>query len=108
MKVRHTTRKAKYTLSRILNNDFLRWFDGYLKLSAIKKGERHAQLQTLSFPQARFDALEGQPSQSYCIDHAHLAPRVVRTVAPMHKSNNILITNRADLIGLNNKGGLVR
>jgi hypothetical protein len=61
------------------------------------------------FPQARFDALEGQPSQSYyCIDHAHLAPRVVRTVAPMHKSNNILITNRADLIGLNNKGGLVR
>jgi hypothetical protein len=61
-----------------------------------------------SFSQARFDALEGQPSQSYCIDHAHLAPRVVRTVAPMHKSNNILITNRADLIGLNNKGGLVK
>jgi hypothetical protein len=27
MKVRHTTRKTKYTLSRILNNDFLRWFD---------------------------------------------------------------------------------
>jgi hypothetical protein len=25
MKVRHTTRKTKYTLSRILNNDFLRW-----------------------------------------------------------------------------------
>jgi hypothetical protein len=46
MKVRHTTRKTKYTLSRILNNDFLRWFDD-LKLSAIKKGERHAQLQTL-------------------------------------------------------------
>jgi hypothetical protein len=42
MKVRHTTRKTKYTLSRILNNDFLRWFDGYFK-----KGERHAQLQTL-------------------------------------------------------------
>jgi hypothetical protein len=61
-----------------------------------------------SFPQARFDALEGQPSRYYCIDHAHLAPRVVRTVAPLHKSNNILITNRADLIGLNNKGGLVR
>jgi hypothetical protein len=52
------------------------------------------------FPQARFDALKGQPSQSFCIDHAHLAPRVVRTVAPMHKSNSILITNRADLIGL--------
>jgi hypothetical protein len=29
-------------------------------------------------------------------------------VAPMHKSNYILITNRDDLTGLNNKGGLVR
>ena len=29
-------------------------------------------------------------------------------VAPMHKSNYTLITNRADLIGLNNKGGLVK
>jgi len=29
-------------------------------------------------------------------------------VAPMHKSNYILITNRDDLKGLNNKGGLVR
>ena len=31
-----------------------------------------------------------------------------RTVAPMHKSNYVLITNRADLVGLNNKGGLVK
>ena len=31
-----------------------------------------------------------------------------RTVAPMHKSNYMLITNRDDLIGLNNKGGLVK
>jgi hypothetical protein len=76
------------------------------------------------FPQARFDALEGQPSRYYCIDHAHLAPRVVRTVAPMHKSNNIkgglvrlilttlfcpyLPTEPTRFIGLNNKGGLVR
>jgi len=29
-------------------------------------------------------------------------------VAPMHKSNYILITRGEDLIGLNNKGGLVR
>lgn len=29
-------------------------------------------------------------------------------IAPMHKSNYTLITNRADLIGLNNKGGLVK
>jgi hypothetical protein len=34
-----------------------------------------------------------------------LANKVVRTIAPMHKSNYVLITNRADLVGLNNKGG---
>jgi ribosomal protein L37AE/L43A len=37
-----------------------------------------------------------------------LASKVVRTVAPMHKSNYVMITNRADLVGLNNKGGLVK
>jgi ribosomal protein L37AE/L43A len=37
-----------------------------------------------------------------------LANKVIRTVAPMHKSNYVLITNRADLVGLNNKGGLVK
>ena len=37
-----------------------------------------------------------------------LATRVVRTVAPMHKSNYMLITDRDDLVGLNNKGGLVK
>jgi hypothetical protein len=31
-----------------------------------------------------------------------------KTVAPMHKSNYMLITNRADLLGINNKGGLVK
>ena len=30
------------------------------------------------------------------------------TVAPMHKSNYVLVTDRTDLIGLNNKGGLVK
>jgi len=30
------------------------------------------------------------------------------TIAPMHKSNYMLITDRTDLIGLNNKGGLVK
>lgn len=29
-------------------------------------------------------------------------------VAPMHKSNYILITDKKDLTGLNNKGGLVK
>ena len=30
------------------------------------------------------------------------------TVAPMHKSNYMLITNLTDLKGLNNKGGLIK
>jgi ribosomal protein L37AE/L43A len=36
------------------------------------------------------------------------AKQVKRTVAPMHKSNYMLITDLADLRGLNNKGGLVK
>jgi hypothetical protein len=36
------------------------------------------------------------------------AKKVVRTVAPMHKSNYMMITDLADLRGLNNKGGLVK
>jgi hypothetical protein len=34
--------------------------------------------------------------------------QVKRTIAPMHKSNYMLITNHDDLKGLNNKGGLVK
>ena len=30
------------------------------------------------------------------------------TIAPMHKSNYMLITNLNDLKGLNNKGGLIK
>lgn len=37
-----------------------------------------------------------------------IAKSTVRTVAPLHKSNYMLITDRADLVGLNNKGGLVK
>jgi hypothetical protein len=40
-------------------------------------------------------------------DHARDARRSW-TVAPMHKSNYMLITNTDDLVGLNNKGGLVK
>jgi hypothetical protein len=29
-------------------------------------------------------------------------------IAPMHKSNYVLMTSREDLVGINNKGGLVR
>jgi hypothetical protein len=32
----------------------------------------------------------------------------VRPVANLHKSNSILITDRRDLIGINQKGGLVK
>jgi len=34
--------------------------------------------------------------------------QIKRTVAPMHKSNYMLITDLADLRGLNNKGGQVK
>jgi ribosomal protein L37AE/L43A len=37
-----------------------------------------------------------------------LASKIVRTIAPMHKSNYMMITNMEDLKGLNNKGGLVK
>lgn len=30
------------------------------------------------------------------------------TIAPMHKSNYVLVTDYTDLKGLNNKGGLVK
>lgn len=36
------------------------------------------------------------------------ARAVTRTIAPMHKSNYVLVTDVADLKGLNNKGGLVK
>lgn len=36
------------------------------------------------------------------------AKSVKHTVAPMHKSNYMLFTNREDLKGINNKGGLHR
>jgi ribosomal protein L37AE/L43A len=38
----------------------------------------------------------------------HLARRVKHTIAPMHKSNYMLISNLDDLRGLNNKGGLIK
>lgn len=30
------------------------------------------------------------------------------TVVPMHKSNYVCITDKTDLLGINNKGGLVK
>ena len=37
-----------------------------------------------------------------------LARKQTHTVVPMHKSNYVPITNRADLRGINNKGGFFR
>jgi hypothetical protein len=37
-----------------------------------------------------------------------VARATIRTIVPMHKSNYMLITNLDDLIGINNKGGLVK
>ena len=37
-----------------------------------------------------------------------IAKETKHTIAPMHKSNYMVITNREDLKGLNNKGGNVR
>lgn len=44
----------------------------------------------------------------FCGEEQARQDRRLWTVAPMHKSNYTLITNRADLVGLNNKGGLVK
>jgi hypothetical protein len=43
-----------------------------------------------------------------CAEKRAVQERLSWCVAPMHKSNYMLITNRADLVGLNNKGGLVK
>lgn len=37
-----------------------------------------------------------------------IAKQHKHTIAPMHKSNYVVITNRQDLQGLNNKGGIVK
>ena len=39
---------------------------------------------------------------------AYEARNTRHTVVPMHKSNYTVVTNRADLIGINNKGGNVK
>ena len=39
MKVRQATRKTKYTLFSVRNNDFWRWIDDYFK-----KGGHHARV----------------------------------------------------------------
>jgi hypothetical protein len=44
----------------------------------------------------------------FCGEEQARQDRMAWCVAPMHKSNYMLITNKTDLSGLNNKGGLVK
>lgn len=43
-----------------------------------------------------------------CGDSQAVEARKSWCIAPMHKSNYMLFTNKDDLIGINNKGGLVK
>ena len=43
-----------------------------------------------------------------CMGSACARPAPVRTIVPMHKSNYVVITDRRDLMGINNKGGFYR
>lgn len=59
-----------------------------------------------TYTQARSNA--GYDTCLVCGDKAAVAARQSWTVAPLHKSNYMLITNRDDLKGINNKGGLIK
>jgi RNA polymerase-binding transcription factor DksA len=46
---------------------------------------------------------------AFCLDCGdEIAKERKFTVVPMHKSNYVCITDRTDLLGINNKGGLVK
>ena len=53
-------------------------------------------------------AMGRRPTCMACGEKLAIQKAKARTVAPLHKSNYVLITDPADLIGLNNKGGLVK
>lgn len=57
---------------------------------------------------AQARALLGYRLCLLCGEEQARQERTMWCVAPMHKSNYMLITNKADLTGLNNKGGLVK
>jgi hypothetical protein len=44
----------------------------------------------------------------FCGEEAAREERRGWTIAPLHKSNYMLLTNKEDLKGINNKGGLHR
>lgn len=43
-----------------------------------------------------------------CGERGAIQARKSWCVAPMHKSNYMLLTDRADLLGINNKGGIIK
>lgn len=58
-----------------------------------------------------FPVLRAELGYVLCLPCGELASKAERKlwcVAPMHKSNYMKINNRADLLGINNKGGLVK
>ena len=44
----------------------------------------------------------------WCGEDEAKAERASWCIAPMHKGNYMLITDKDDLVGLNNKGGIVK
>ncbi len=70
-------------------------------LNCVRCGEEYEAGRWLAM---RGDALR----RVRCKPCADLLPPPTRTVANQHKSNGVLITDLKDLIGINNKGGLVK
>ena len=44
----------------------------------------------------------------FCSEELERQQPTIRCIVPMHKSNYVVITNPDDLLGINNKGGLVK
>ena len=56
-----------------------------------------------------YDLARMRLGYAVCLDCGdEIAKDKTYTIAPMHKSNYVAIFDRSDLIGLNNKGGLVK
>ena len=70
-------------------------------LNCVRCGEEYEAGRWLAM---RGDALR----RVRCKPCADAMPQPTRTVANLHKSNGVLITDLKDLIGINNKGGLVK
>jgi NAD-dependent SIR2 family protein deacetylase len=59
----------------------------------------------------RVDLLKADKQPMRCMscgEEAAILARKSWCIAPMHKSNYMLFTQKADLVGINNKGGLVK